>query len=131
MQGRNLPITYNKQSYKGEFSTCNSHLEEVKMKSNITSWLQILLAIASILGGAIWHIGRLSQKIDSGFDQTQKSITALTDMQKENSKKFELVAETLVKMQIESATVKEKVSQLERKKDSIEYIPVANTKKRR
>ena len=131
MQKRNLPIIYTKPANSGDFSALNSQLnKEVKMKSNITSWLQIAVAIASILCGAIWHIGRLSQKIDSGFDQTQKSISALTDMQKENSKKFELVAETLIKIQIESATMKEKMTQLEKKQDRIEYIPAGKKKRR-
>lgn len=129
---RNLPITYNNnQSYNVDFALKNGAVGGVTMRSNVTSWIQIIIAIASILAGAIWYMGKLSQKIDSGFEKTQENIAVLAEMQKGTGKKFELVAETLVKLQIDSATVKEKVTHLQHQQEKLEKKQNSNYYKKR
>lgn len=129
---RNLPVTYNNnQSYNVDFALKNGAVGGVTMRSNVTSWIQIIIAIASILAGAIWYMGKLSQKIDSGFEKTQENIAALAEMQKGTGKKFELVAETLVKLQIDSATVKEKVTHLQHQQEKLEEKQNNNYYKKR
>ena len=90
------------------------------MKSNLTGWVQIFVAVLSILGGAIWHIGKLSQKIDSGFENTQKSISELTNMQKDNAKKFEMIAESLIKNQVNTVINTTSIKNLEKQTEKIE-----------
>lgn len=132
---KNLPITYNGNNNQYvDFGFKNGAVGAVggvTMRSNVTSWIQIIIAIASILAGAIWYMGKLSQKIDSGFEKTQENIAALAEMQKGNGKKFELVAETLVKLQIDSATVKEKVTHLQHQQEKLEEKQNRNYYKKR
>lgn len=113
---RNLPTNYNPNKDHIKFVS----EEEVKMKSNLTGWVQIFVAVLSILGGAIWHIGKLSQKIDSGFENTQKSISELTNMQKDNAKKFEMIAESLIKNQVNTVINTTSIKNLEKQTEKIE-----------
>lgn len=116
---RNLPTNYNPNKDQKDHIKFVSE-EEVKMKSNLTGWVQIFVAVLSILGGAIWHIGKLSQKIDSGFENTQKSISELTNMQKDNAKKFEMIAESLIKNQVNTVINTTSIKNLEKQTEKIE-----------
>ena len=128
---RHLPVIYNPKINPQR--DLNDHgVQEVSMgKGTFPQWIQIAITIIGVIGGGIWYMGKLDTKIDMGFEQTRKGLSTLTEMQKENSKKFAQLAEGTVALQLKATETETKISALEKKTDQIEQRQYQNRRRKR